>query len=174
MVLWAWFFFFQIPRPGGSLIPKHFQIPWTDDEGCLILSIFQIPRTDGSLILNFFKYPEPRVSFFDSGFFLFFFFFFKYPYKNQIPAPTLVMTKGFCLHNNQGAPQFCNLRWELRDAFKMWPHSKILGNWTTFLKLTWTRGVLPFEIKGVKLITSLFHPNLIPNLDKMKIFILGI
>jgi len=86
MVLWAWFFFFQIPRPGGSLIPKHFQIPWTDDEGCLILSIFQIPRTDGSLILNFFKYPEPRGSFFDSGDF-FIFLFFQIPIQKSNTRP---------------------------------------------------------------------------------------
>jgi hypothetical protein len=34
-------------------------------------------------------------------------------------------------------------------------------------------GILTFENQGVEL-TSLFHPNLIPNLGKMKIFILWV
>jgi hypothetical protein len=48
-------------------------------------------------------------------------------------------------------------------TWKREKHHKLLGEWGG--------GILTFENQGVEL-TSLFHPNLIPNLGKMKIFTL--
>jgi hypothetical protein len=48
-------------------------------------------------------------------------------------------------------------------TWKREQHHKLLGEWGG--------GILTFENQGVEM-TSLFHPNLIPNLGKMKISIL--